>query len=385
MREAGEQHITPPASGKPHTERGSETRQSGRGDVRTAEGDPARPPEPGGVARRATAPIFACIRVLLTIAVRVCFRRVRIRGREHLPARGAAVLVANHPAAWTDVVVLDVAFGRRLHFLAHEPLFHPWPRGLLLRVFGSLPVFFRHETVDGLERNRETFAHCHALLAAGEVVAVFPEGVSDDDRTLRPLKTGAAHMLLEAPVSAPPAIPVAIRYENRVAFRADLTVVAGEPIAARPFRRRAIEGAGVDEAAHALTGKMAGALEAALADAASLVAADPPAPAPAGRAPALAAAGAAGRLLHAPALFAIEAAARRWLGAPQQLMLGRIAAGLVLVPAWYLVLAVAAVAWHAGPWLPSLALVPALGWIACLDYDRRTQRAAARGLRKETR
>jgi hypothetical protein len=92
--------------------------------------------------------------------------------------------------------------------------------------------------------------------------------------------------------------------------------------------------------------------------------------------------GVAGRIAHAPVVAVIEACVHRCMGQPQRLALGRIALGLVLLPAWYATIAAVALGLNAGPWLAAVFVVPVLGGFACMDSDRR--RAAAR-VRREAR
>jgi 1-acyl-sn-glycerol-3-phosphate acyltransferase len=312
-------------------------------------------------------------------AVRVCFRRLEILGGGQFPARGAALVVANHPAAWTDVVVLDVAFGRKLHFVAHQSLFHPWIRGLLLKLFASLPVLYHHEGPESAARNRETFDRCHDLFHRGEAIAIFPEGVSGSDRSLHPLKTGAARLMLEhlaAGDQAPALIPVAIHYQDRTAFRTRVTVAVGAPI---PPDDRADWPRDPDAAAHALTTEMARALESALATAAAHTGAKAAAEPPIGRARArhrvtsalTTLLAAAGTVLHAVPAMAADSLARRFARHPQQLAFGRMGSGLVLFPVWYAGLVALAAALGGGSWFVVPALAPLLGALACREFDRR--------------
>lgn len=351
---------------------GGPARQTDIPGDRTADGG-ARPPRTAeALLRGLVAPFYACMQGVMAVAAAVSFQRMVIVHRERFPMRGPAVLIANHPAAWTDVVVLDVAFGRKLHFLAQEALFRPWLRGALLRLYGTLPVGIHREGGDGL--NRRTFAACRALLARGEVVAVFPEGVSDDDRALLPLKTGAARLLLaRGDGDAAPAVPVAIHYEDRLAFRGRVTLAVGEPLRAAAYRAEARSDP--DGTARAFTADMADALQRTMADAAIHATRKR---APRGRGTAFEALvrvlGGLGRIAHAPVVALIEAAARRFMGRPQRLAFGRIAFGLVLVPLWYATLVALAFAWGAGAGLVLAPVLPALGVFACFDADRRRAR-----------
>jgi 1-acyl-sn-glycerol-3-phosphate acyltransferase len=333
----------------------------------------------------------AGLRGVTEIAARVYFRRFSVVGRGRFPRRGATVVVANHPAAWTDVVVLDAALDRRLHFLAQESLFHPWARGVFLRLHGSLPVSSREEgDAHGVD-NRAVFARCHALLRRGEAIAVFPEGVSEWDRTIGPLKTGAAWLMLEDEARGPAAprlVPVAIHYENRMAFRSAVTLAVGPDIGVEAHRD--LHARDSHSAAHALTDDIRNALEAAFTEAAAAahrrVGEDREAPSDAARggAPArrwvwmlAAPAVLLGRGLHALPVVIIEGTARSLTGLPPRLAFGRILFGLVVIPLWYALLLAGALALGGGAWLAVPIAAPGLGWLACLDHDRRMARAGA--------
>lgn len=345
-----------------------------------------RPPRTDPRSQRAHRGASALLRTALDALVegvaRIHFRRIDVVGGEHVPAAGAVLVVANHPAAWTDALVLDIALGRGLRFVAHEGLFHPWIRGVFLKLYAPLPVRPRSEGPQAIALNRRTFERCHALLERGAAIAVFPEGVSGSDRGLRPLKHGAARLVLEhvaAGNPAPAVVPVAIRYEDRTAFRTAVDVAVGEPIAIAG----AAAGGGDPEAArHVLTAAIARGLEAALAAAGAHAAAvaavevgsrtsapgDARHRAAAGLASVLAG---VGRALHATPVWAIERLAWRLAGLPQQVSFGRMLFGVVLVPLWYGGLTILAARLGGGAWFAIPAAAPLLGFMACREVDRK--------------
>lgn len=182
--------------------------------------------------RAAMGLLYAPMPWIMRLIVTVHFRRLRVRHRDRLPARGAVLIVANHPAAWMDVVVLGTALGRKLSFLAHESLFRPRARAWILRLYGALPVAKPGDPPGRATRNALTFMRCHTLLARGEVVAVFPEGLSAGDRSVGPFRTGAARIALDhiANGGSLALIPVGIHYADRTAFRSDVVVSVGRPL-----------------------------------------------------------------------------------------------------------------------------------------------------------
>lgn len=204
---------------------------------------------------------YAGMGALMRAGVAVHFRRAHVLARERVPASGALLLAANHPSTWSDALLLERLLGRRFHFLAEVGQFRPWPRAVFIRLFGTLPVRLPVGDGDAAALNEETFRLCHALFDRGEAVAIFPEGLSRDDRSLIPLKRGAAHLALSYArrLGAAPSfalLPVAIRYADRTAFRSDVTLCVGEPIPL-PELRAALSG---DEASDEirLTERIAG-------------------------------------------------------------------------------------------------------------------------------
>jgi 1-acyl-sn-glycerol-3-phosphate acyltransferase len=94
--------------------------------------------------------------------------RVRIRGLEHVPGGGAALVVANHSGTLPmDAVMLQAGL--------HDE--HPARRNL--RLLGAdllyeVPLLSTVARKSG--HTRANPANAHALLGAGELVGVFPEG-----------------------------------------------------------------------------------------------------------------------------------------------------------------------------------------------------------------
>lgn len=101
--------------------------------------------------------------------------RVDAQGIEHVPRRGAALLVSNH----SGVLPLD---GAMILFAVHEQT-DRFGRALIADWFGSLPVLSWL-----LRRTGGTLGHPDdslRLLRSGELVLVFPEGVKGTGKPFR--------------------------------------------------------------------------------------------------------------------------------------------------------------------------------------------------------
>lgn len=177
-------------------------------------------------------------------ALSLYFRRIEVRHRERLPARGPVLIAANHPAAFTDVLVLATRLPRRIHFLAKSGIFKPWIQGFALRLVGALPIYRREDHPGQTVRNDATFRACHEILDRGGAVLIFPEGTSETDRRLARMKTGAARLAL-AQEQRPgqqgrlTLLPAGLHFEDRTRFQSDVILSVGKPIDLTDFRMHA--------------------------------------------------------------------------------------------------------------------------------------------------
>lgn len=171
----------------------------------------------------------------LRTLLRIYFRRVEVVGSDRVPASGATIFCPNHPNSLLDPLVLFASVPRPVATLAAEPLFRKPVLGAVMRAIGAIPVHRREDAADR-GRNRDTFASARSHLAGGGAVAIFPEGVSHDDPSLRPFRTGAARIALGAtgtPVVT--LVPVGLFYLARARFRSDALLCFGEPIQVSPL------------------------------------------------------------------------------------------------------------------------------------------------------
>ena len=166
----------------------------------------------------------------------VFYRRIEVVGLAHVPHQGPLVVVANHHNALVDPLLLLGSIPRRLRPIAKAPLFRYPGLGQLLRLVGAIPVHRRQESGDGPDRNAAAFARVAALLGAGEAIVLFPEGVSQPQPVVMPLRTGAARLVLDAEQrsggrSGVSLLPVGLVYEDPGTFRIGRAlVVIGEPL-----------------------------------------------------------------------------------------------------------------------------------------------------------
>lgn len=129
------------------------------------------------------------------------FYRVRVRGTEHLPSAGGAIVAGNHTALLDGPVLFSV-LPRPMHLLVKEEMFHG-PVGVVLRSCGQIPVHRR--SVD-----RAAIEAALQVLARGDLLGMFPEGTRGSG-DFASVEQGLAHLALTAQVPVVPAAVFGVR------------------------------------------------------------------------------------------------------------------------------------------------------------------------------
>jgi len=137
---------------------------------------------------------------LVAVLVSRTFPPWRLEVEGAWPGPGPYVVVANHQSM-LDILLLS-RLPREMKWMAKESLFRvPW-LGWMFSLAGDIPVR-RGDPESGSAAVRRA----HHYLAHGMSVMIFPEGTRSQDGALRPFKTGAFRLAIEAGV---PVLPVAV-------------------------------------------------------------------------------------------------------------------------------------------------------------------------------
>ena len=128
------------------------------------------------------------------------FFRLDVRGTEHVPEQGGAIIAGNHPSV-LDGLLLLLVVKRPVRFLVAEDLYHHRFLRPLFRLMGAIPVY-RTKTSNG-----DALRAAVAALEAGEVIGIFPEGTIHFHGTLPGIKRGVVLLALKTGV---PVVPLSI-------------------------------------------------------------------------------------------------------------------------------------------------------------------------------
>ena len=184
--------------------------------------------------------LYTFLQNIIKVALAIFFQKIEIRHGENVPKRGPVLLAVNHPDSQMDAFVLSSTVKRKVHYIAHAGLFAKKLRAKLLRSCGVIPVSRKRGKSDGMDRNVEAFQECYEVLERGDVIGIFPEGISEMERRVRKIKTGAARIVLETERRnnyelGVKLIPIGLYFFSRSRFRSKVLVNVGRPIALQPY------------------------------------------------------------------------------------------------------------------------------------------------------
>src|SRR6201993_118954 len=142
---------------------------------------------------------YWALKIVLTPILRLIYR-VRIEGRENVPASGPVILASNHQS-FIDSIFLPLVVRRRVTFVAKAEYFESWKTAWFFRAVGMIPL-----KRGGGSASERALAAAREVLDNGGVLGIYPEGTRSPDGRLYKGHTGAARLAKDCHA---PIIPVA--------------------------------------------------------------------------------------------------------------------------------------------------------------------------------
>ncbi len=191
---------------------------------------------------------MSAVRRVAEATARLTYRDIQVVASRR-SSDGPVLLVSNHFGGVADAVLLVYLSPRVPRIVARDVIWSVPVAGALMRSIRAIPVHKSDDPGPGRSTNDAMFSSCYEALAEGSLVLIFPEGVTQDDPNLAPVKTGAARIALGARAAGTTGItiqPVGIHYEDKAAFRSRVVVAFSEPIALDVVVAEAASAAPVD-------------------------------------------------------------------------------------------------------------------------------------------
>ena len=143
------------------------------------------------------------LRFVAFIVTRFVYR-FKVRGDEHIPTEGAAILVCNH-VSFVDPVLLMAASPRPIRFIMDHKIFAMPVLGWFFKLAKAIPIAPQREDPAAYE---QAFAKARQVLSEGDLLCIFPEGALTRDGELGEFKGGVMKLLETNPV---PVVPLALQ------------------------------------------------------------------------------------------------------------------------------------------------------------------------------
>lgn len=182
--------------------------------------------------------LYFVLKAIIRVFLALFYPRTLLTGKEHLHLEHPTLVVSNHPNTLIDALNAAGRVSEPLFMLANAGLFST---PLTARVFSFLyciPVE-RPQDVQGRPINNEaSFERCYYHLRNGNHIFIAPEGGSELERKIRPLRTGTARIALGAEAAfgfnvGVRILPIGLTYQEADRAGSALAVHVGTPIIAK--------------------------------------------------------------------------------------------------------------------------------------------------------
>ncbi|MBT8054793.1 MAG: MFS transporter [Xanthomonadales bacterium] len=129
--------------------------------------------------------------------------RVKVTGLDNIPEEGPVIVASNH-VSFVDPLILGGMIRRPVNFVMYYKIYRLPLLNFIFRTGKAIPIAGRSEDPEILEN---AYKRMHGVLAAGDVLGIFPEGRITQDGEISNFKPGIDKVIAEQPV---PVVPVAL-------------------------------------------------------------------------------------------------------------------------------------------------------------------------------
>ncbi|HEX6383769.1 MAG TPA: lysophospholipid acyltransferase family protein [Anaerolineae bacterium] len=168
---------------------------------------------------------YHLIRFAMNVVRLILLVRIRVYGRENIPAGGAYVVALNHMSvADTPILLLSFPVVEWRFFAGEKWRGHP--------IYGPIMAWLGAIYINRREADRRALKEALEALESGKVFGLAPEGSRSKEGALKPAKEGAAYLASRADV---PVLPVGLVNSDKLFANANrlrpttIEVHIGEP------------------------------------------------------------------------------------------------------------------------------------------------------------
>lgn len=179
--------------------------------------------------------LYFIIRPFVRLTFRIFFSKIYLHHLERIPRDRPVLISSNHPSAFLEACLLATHFPGTLHFLVRGDIFVNKYVVWILKQLHLSPIYRFVDGFKNLRANESTFNDCYRRLANNEILVVYSEGNTFQEKRLRPIQKGLARIAFGAMDAFPQMknlciVPLGVNYTHPNDFLSEVFVEAGFPI-----------------------------------------------------------------------------------------------------------------------------------------------------------
>ena len=174
------------------------------------------------------------------------FREISVVDVDTLPEEGGIIYTAWHPGGLIDPMLMMAALPGGITFTAKSTLFKVPILSRIMKTINVQPIQRAQDSGVSPEKRKQANSNLISalgdLVARGERIVIFPEGLSHSESYAMQLKTGASRILMAAQRKAieigmpkPHIIPIGLHYSDQHSFRERVSLQINRPVEVPPL------------------------------------------------------------------------------------------------------------------------------------------------------
>jgi len=183
--------------------------------------------------------LYFFIRPFVRLTFRIFFSKIYLHHLDRIPLDRPVLIASNHPSAFLEACLLATHFPKSLHFLVRGDIFINKFIIWLLAQFHLTPIYRFSDGFKNMRANDATFNACYERLNNKEIIVVYAEGNTTQEKRLRPIQKGLARIAFGALDKYPDLdlciVPLGVNYTHPNDFRSEVFVEVGHPIELKPY------------------------------------------------------------------------------------------------------------------------------------------------------
>jgi len=181
--------------------------------------------------------LYKFLHIIFKLSQFVYFKTIKIdENTRNIKKDQANLIIANHPSAFMDPILVGINIKTPIYFLAAEEFMGGKKMSKFLENnFNMIPIYRPSTRPDEIHKNTDSFAKCYQALKEGKSILIFAEGHSETQPWLDPLKSGMARIAIEAlekhsEIEQINIVTLGLNYSNPHQFRSTFLLKIGEII-----------------------------------------------------------------------------------------------------------------------------------------------------------